>query len=53
MTNAYYGHYCEGCVCADCEHKENCFHCDCDICEKGDMLCFGCNKFQEAAKDEE
>ena len=52
MANAYRDYYCEGCVCSHCEHKNTCSHCDCDICEKGDMETFFCNKFQEAAKDE-
>lgn len=44
---------CSGCICYKCGKKGSCLGCDCDICEDGDMLCFGCNKFQEAAKDEE
>lgn len=44
---------CSGCICYKCGKKDSCLGCDCDICEDGDMLCFGCNKFQEAAKYEE
>lgn len=49
MANAYYENYCEGCCCAVCERKDICSGCDCDICEEGDMQCFGCNRFKDAA----
>lgn len=52
MCRDYHDYYCAGCVCANCKQKETCFHCDCEICENGDMETFFCNKFQEVAKDE-
>lgn len=45
--------YCKSCICSICARKSICEGCDCDVCEDGDMDVFCCNKFQEAAKDEE
>ena len=43
---------CKGCACADCVRNPHyaintpkpCIGADCDICEGGDMACWGCNQ---------